>query len=246
MIYFGHRMALLRVWEGSKAARIFPVCWGLVLAFGWDTLTSLPVVSYASRAALIASSFEMGSQWLGARMGLTSGSRSSPMSGPRKPRPWKSEVQFLKMNSRVQVLSVGEWTCSSVVELAKSLFVCYAASNDITWFSTKARVKGGSSGFRWPSLWNMSSRKRLKDSLRPKRNLPPNKFFRIYSVKCWWRFEMLPKKQFNDAVLSTRDWLAVKTGPDTTLSSILFYFLTKNKHAQPWWTNLFTPTSTRW
>ena len=172
MIYFGHRMALLRGWEGSKQLRIFPVWWGFVLAFGWDTLTSLPVVSYASRAALIASSFEMGSQWLGARMGLTSGSRSRPMSGPRKPRPWKSEVQFLKMNSRVQVLSVGEWTCSSVVELAKSLFVCYAASNDITWFSTKARVKGESSGFRWPSLWNMSSRKRLKDSLRPKRNLP--------------------------------------------------------------------------
>ena len=44
---------------------------------------------------------------------------------------------------------------------------------------------------------------------------------------------MLPKKLFNDAVLSTRDWLAVKAGPDTTLSSILFYFLTKNKHAQP-------------
>ena len=84
----------------------------------------------------------------------------------------KSEVQFLEMNYRVQVLSVGEWICSSVVELAKSLFVCYAASNDITWFSTKARVKGGSSGFRWPSLWKMSSRKRLKDSLRPKRNLP--------------------------------------------------------------------------
>ena len=172
MIYFGHRMALLRGWEGSKQLRIFPVWWGFVFAFGWDTLTGWPVVSYASRAALIASSFEMSSQWLGARMGLTSGSRSRQMSGPRKPRPWKSEVQFLEMNSTVQVLSVGEWICSSVVELAKSLFVCYAASNDITWFSTKGRVKGGSSGFRWPSLWNMSSRKRLKDSLRPKRNLP--------------------------------------------------------------------------
>ena len=136
MIYFGHRMALLRGWEGSKQLRIFPVWWGFVFAFGWDTLTGWPVVSYASRAALIASSFEMSSQWLGERMGLT------------------------------------EWTCSSVVELAKSLFVCYAASNDITWFSTKARLKGGSSGFGWPSLWNMSSRKRLKDSLRPKRNLP--------------------------------------------------------------------------
>ena len=108
MIYFGHRMALLRVWEGSKAARIFPVWWGLVLAFGWDTLTSLPVVSYASRVALIASSFEMGSQLLGAWMGLTSGFRSRPTGGPQKPRPWKSEVQFLEMNSRVQVTSVGQ------------------------------------------------------------------------------------------------------------------------------------------
>ena len=108
MIYFGHRMALLRVWEGSKQFRIFPVWWGLVLAFGWDTLTSWPVVSYASRAALIASSFEMGSQWLGAWMGLTSGSRSRSTGGPRKPRPWKSEVQFLEMNSRVQVPSVGQ------------------------------------------------------------------------------------------------------------------------------------------
>ena len=108
MIYFGHRMALLRVWEGSKAARIFPVWWGLVLAFGWDTLTSLPVVSYASRVALIASRFEMGSQWLGAWMGLTSGFRSRPTGGPQKPRPWKSEVQFLEMNSRVQVPSVGQ------------------------------------------------------------------------------------------------------------------------------------------
>ena len=108
MIYSGHRMALLRVWEGSKQLRIFPVWWGLVLAFGWDTLTSWPVVSYASRAALIASSFEMGSQWLGAWMGLTSGSRSRSTGGPRKPRPWKSEVQFLEMNSRVQVPSVGQ------------------------------------------------------------------------------------------------------------------------------------------
>ena len=69
-------------------------------------------------------------------------------------------------------MEVGERTCSSVVELAKSLFVCYAASNDITWFTTKAGVNGVSSGFCWPSLWNMSSRKRLRDSLRPKRNLP--------------------------------------------------------------------------
>ena len=50
------------------------------------------------------------------------------------------------------VVEVGEWTCSSVVELAKSLFVCCAASNDITWLTTNAGVKGGSSGFRWPSL----------------------------------------------------------------------------------------------
>ena len=41
-------------------------------------------------------------------------------------------------------------------------------------------------------------------------------------VKCWWRFEMLPKKLFSGAVVSTRSWLAVKTGPDTMLSSILF------------------------
>ena len=34
---------------------------------------------------------------------------------------------------------------------------------------------------------------------------------------------MLPKKLFNGAVVSTRSWLAVKTGPDTMLSSILFY-----------------------
>ena len=94
--------------KGLKQLRIFPVWWGLVLAFGWDTLTSLPVVSYASRVALIASSFEMGSQWLGAWMGLTSGSRSRPTGGPRKPRPWKSEVQFLEVNFRVQVPSVGQ------------------------------------------------------------------------------------------------------------------------------------------
>ena len=41
---------------------------------------------------------------------------------------------------------------------------------------------------------------------------------------------MLPKKLFNGAIVSTRGWLMVKTGPDTMLSSILFYFLTKNKH----------------
>ena len=41
---------------------------------------------------------------------------------------------------------------------------------------------------------------------------------------------MLPKKLLNGAIVSTRGWLAVKTGPDTMLSSILFYFLTKNKH----------------
>ena len=33
---------------------------------------------------------------------------------------------------------------------------------------------------------------------------------------------MLPKKLFSGAVVSTRGWLAVKTGPDTMLSSILF------------------------
>ena len=107
-MYFGHRMALLRVWEGSKQLRIFPVWWGLVLAFGWDTLTSWPVVSYASRAALIASSFEMVSHWMGEWMGLTSGSKSRSTGRLRKPRPWKSEVQFLEMSSRVQVLIVGQ------------------------------------------------------------------------------------------------------------------------------------------
>ena len=94
--------------KGLSSSVFFPVWLGLVLALGWDTLTSWPVVSYASRAALIASSFEMGSQWLGAWMGLTSGSRSRSTGGPRKPRPWKSEVQFLEMNSRVQVPSVGQ------------------------------------------------------------------------------------------------------------------------------------------
>ena len=108
MIYFGHWMALLRVWEGSKQLRIFSVWWGLVLAFGWDALTSWPVVSYTPRAALIASSFEMGSQWFGAWIGLTAGSRSKPTGGPWKPRPWKSDVQFLEINPRVQVSSVGQ------------------------------------------------------------------------------------------------------------------------------------------
>ena len=101
-------MALLRVWEGFKQLRIFPVWWGLVLAFGSDILTSLPVVSYAFRAALIASSFEIGSQWLGAWMGLTSGSWLRLTGGPRKLRPWKSELQFLEMNSGVQVPGIGQ------------------------------------------------------------------------------------------------------------------------------------------
>ena len=106
--WYGHRMALLRVWEGFKQLRVFPVWWGLVLAFGSDILTSLPVVSYASRAALIASSFEIGSQWLGAWMGLTSGSWLRPTGGQRKLRPWKSELQFLERNSGVQVPGVGQ------------------------------------------------------------------------------------------------------------------------------------------
>ena len=33
---------------------------------------------------------------------------------------------------------------------------------------------------------------------------------------------MLPKRLFSGAVVSTRSWLAVKTGSDTMLSSILF------------------------
>ena len=40
---------------------------------------------------------------------------------------------------------------------------------------------------------------------------------------------MLQKKLFNCAVVSTRSWFAVKTGPDTMLSSILSR-LTENKH----------------
>ena len=36
----------------------------------------------------------------------------------------------------------------------------------------ESRGEGVSSGFRWPCLWNMFSRKRQKDKLRPKRNLP--------------------------------------------------------------------------
>ena len=87
-------------------------------------------------------------------------------------RRWSQEQGYVFLTYLCAVVEVGEWTCSSVVELAKSLFVCYAASNDITWFTTKAGVKGVSSGFLWPCLWNMSSRKRQKDSLRPKRNLP--------------------------------------------------------------------------
>ena len=94
--------------KGLSSSVFFPVWLGLVLAHGWDTLTSWPVVSYASRAALIASSFEMGSHWMGAWMGLTSGSKSRSTGRLRKPRPWKSEVQFLEMSSRVQVLSVGQ------------------------------------------------------------------------------------------------------------------------------------------
>ena len=108
MIYFGHRMALWRVREGSKQLRIFPVWWGLVLAFGWDTLTSWPVVSYASRAALIASSFEMSSQWLGHEWVWHLDPGQDRQVGCGSPRPWKSGVQFLDMNSRVQVPSVGQ------------------------------------------------------------------------------------------------------------------------------------------
>ena len=44
----------------------------------------------------------------GDRMGLTSGSRSRSTGRLRKPRPWKSEVQFLEMNFRVQVPSVSQ------------------------------------------------------------------------------------------------------------------------------------------
>ena len=94
--------------KGISSSVFFPVWWGLVPALGWDTLTSWPVVSCASKAALIASSFEMGSQWMGAWMGLTSGSRSRSTGRLRMPRPWESEVQFLEMNSRVHVPSVGQ------------------------------------------------------------------------------------------------------------------------------------------
>ena len=47
--------------KGLGSSIFFPVWWGLVLALGWDTLTSWPVASFASMVALIASSFEMGS-----------------------------------------------------------------------------------------------------------------------------------------------------------------------------------------
>ena len=98
-------------WESKKglsSSVFFPVWWGLVLAPGRDNLTSWPMVSFASRATLIASSFEMGSQWMGAWMGLTCGSSSRSTGGLRRPRPWKSEVQFLEMNSRVQVPCAGQ------------------------------------------------------------------------------------------------------------------------------------------
>ena len=71
-------------WESKKglsSSVFFPVWWGLVLALGRDTLTSWPMVSYASRAALIASISEMGSQWMGAWMGLTCGSSSRSTGG---------------------------------------------------------------------------------------------------------------------------------------------------------------------
>ena len=74
MMYFGRRMALLRVCEGSKQIRIFPGLVGVgslsritmleTQLVGWDTLISWPVASYVSSAALIAFSFEIG--WIGA------------------------------------------------------------------------------------------------------------------------------------------------------------------------------------
>ena len=45
--------------------------------------------------------------------GFGSGSKSRSTGRLRKPRPRKSEVQFLEMSSRVQVLSVGQ-TCIDV------------------------------------------------------------------------------------------------------------------------------------
>lgn len=46
----------------------------------------------------------------------------------------------------------GIMTCSSIEEWAKSLFVCWAASKDMAWLTTKASVKGGFLGLRCPSL----------------------------------------------------------------------------------------------
>ena len=70
MMYFGCRIALLRVWEGSKHMRIFP---GLVIvgsrsrttmfetqSVGWETLTSWPVALQLSSALLIFSYFDVG------------------------------------------------------------------------------------------------------------------------------------------------------------------------------------------
>ena len=65
-----------------------------IQSVGWDTRTSWPVAWYASSAVLIDSSFEMGWQWMGTWMGMMSVLRSKSTGGPRKPRPWKSEVQW--------------------------------------------------------------------------------------------------------------------------------------------------------
>ena len=117
MMYFGHRMALLRVWEGSPYFSPFGGGWFSLsvekpLSAGqWfhthpGPLWSHPAMKWAR------SDWGHGWVWSG------SGSRSRSTGGPRKPRPWKSEVQFLEMNSRVQVPSVGQtrMDVSGVVE----------------------------------------------------------------------------------------------------------------------------------
>ena len=122
MMYFGLRIALLRVWDGSINTQIFR---GLVVVCSRSRTTMLDiskrkVEKFLSAGLLLRrrpkrpwffSSFEIGWQWIGAWVGLTLGSMSKSTGGPRLSKSWNSEVQFWDMSSRLKLPKLA-WPCA--------------------------------------------------------------------------------------------------------------------------------------
>ena len=64
-----------------------------------------------------------------------------------------------------------------VVELAKSFFVCYAASNDITWFTTKSQDERGILQFPLAISVKYVFLEAIEGFVETEEKLTPNKFF---------------------------------------------------------------------